>query len=99
MSESKIQQAAAARIMMSRIGAEDGVLHQVETRERTPRDGGWDDLLAVAERTRLDRILNNRFTQQAAYAPPRVSASAPGEPVRGGMPVVPSSTSLSAGPG
>lgn len=63
-----IQQAAAtARSMMTRVGADGGLLHQIETGERTPRDGDATDLMAVvealAERTRLDRIVIDRLTQ------------------------------------
>lgn len=63
-----LQQAAAtARSMLTRVGADGGVLHQIETGERAPRDGNWEDMVAVvealAERVRLDRILVERLTQ------------------------------------
>lgn len=63
-----LQQAAAtARNMLIRVAADGGVLHQIEAGERTPRAGDWEDLVAVvealAERTRLDRILIDRLTQ------------------------------------
>ena len=63
-----LQQAAAtARSMLTRVAADGGVLQQIETGERTPRDSDWEDAMAVvealAERVRLDRILIERLTQ------------------------------------
>jgi hypothetical protein len=63
-----LQQAAAtARSILSRVGADGGVLHQIESGDRSPRDGDWQDVMAVvealAERARLDRILIDRLTQ------------------------------------
>jgi hypothetical protein len=63
-----LQQAAStARSMLTRVGADGGVLQQIETGERSPRDGDWEDVMAVvealAERARLDRILIERLTQ------------------------------------
>jgi hypothetical protein len=53
--------------MLTRVGADGGVLQQIETGERSPRDGDWEDVMAVvealAERARLDRILIERLTQ------------------------------------
>lgn len=62
-----LQAAATARSMLNRVGLDGGVLHQIETGERTPRDGDWEDVVAVvealAEGARLDRILIERLTQ------------------------------------
>ncbi|WP_139227830.1 hypothetical protein [Nocardioides alpinus] len=63
-----LQEAAAtARSMLTRVAADGGVLQQIETGERTPRDSDWEDAMAVvealAERVRLDRILIERLTQ------------------------------------
>ncbi len=62
-----LQQAAAtARSILTRVAADGGVLHQIETGERSPRDGDREDVIAVvealAERARLDRILIDRLT-------------------------------------